>query len=339
MDSAEYDGNSDLISVIIPLFNAEETLAASVESVMQQTYSNLQIILVDDGSTDGSPALCEALAARDRRVLCLHQENGGVSAARNLGVQYALGAYLFFLDADDFLHHRAMEILHRALISQGKQLAMCLIRKTAVSGHLELNQISEPQMHLIQPHALLSKALYGLPFYEEIVFGCWGKLWNRSLLQSVVFQPVSMCEDVLFVTQALSGCQDDIVFVELPLYYYIQREGSAIHTLDAKHLSDSLQSALLIRKSLENAPQKLWNASACRIINSAFFAFLQAGTDESFSEVTAQSMELIRAYRRAVFLDRYAPAKSKIAIALSMLSMKSVKTAYRLMKPGRNTTE
>ena len=115
----------ELITVIIPVYKVEAYLEKCVESVRNQTYANLEIILVDDGSPDGCPAMCDELAARDERIQVIHRENGGLSAARNTGLDAAKGRYVAFVDSDDYIASKMFEKLHAALIGARADMAVC----------------------------------------------------------------------------------------------------------------------------------------------------------------------------------------------------------------------
>lgn len=119
------------ISIIVPVYNAARYLPQTIESLLCQTYKNIELILVDDGSTDDSLAICKRYES-DSRVVVIHQENGGVSCARNTGIANSIGEYIGFVDADDVVHPRMFEYLHNAIISTGSDISMC----SMVYGHL-----------------------------------------------------------------------------------------------------------------------------------------------------------------------------------------------------------
>ena len=129
--------NAPLISIIVPVYNAERFLPYSVESILKQSYQNLEIILVDDGSTDGSPALCDEYASRDARIVVIHQENGGISQAQNTGLNHAHGEYIAFADNDDILDRRNLEILYDALIETDSDMSK------ARWSHFGVSQLDE----------------------------------------------------------------------------------------------------------------------------------------------------------------------------------------------------
>lgn len=116
---------NDLISVIVPVYNMENYLERCVHSVLQQTYQKLEVILVDDGSTDASPQMCDAYAAKDERVKVVHKENGGLSDARNAGLAVAAGAYIGYVDSDDWIEHDMYERMYRACVVRDAQLCVC----------------------------------------------------------------------------------------------------------------------------------------------------------------------------------------------------------------------
>lgn len=131
----------DYISIIIPVFNAADWLSRCMESIASQTYDKLEIILVDDGSTDTSPALCDQWAQSDNRVISLHQSNGGAAAARNTGLDAASGGYIMFVDADDYVHNRLCEVL-LAELKRRKETDCAICGIVCVDDH---GPIGEPQ--------------------------------------------------------------------------------------------------------------------------------------------------------------------------------------------------
>ena len=116
--------NEPLISVIVPVYNVEKYLRTCVDSILVQSYSALEVILIDDGSTDGSPQICDQYAQQDPRIQVIHQKNAGLSAARNAGIDICRGEYLTFIDSDDFIHERFVELLLNACLSNNADIAV-----------------------------------------------------------------------------------------------------------------------------------------------------------------------------------------------------------------------
>ena len=117
--------NNDLISVIIPIYNVEKFLSFCIDSIVNQTYKNLEIILVDDGSTDNSGKICDEYALKDNRIKVMHKQNGGVSSARNVGLNIAKGKYIGFVDSDDYVENDMFEILHNLIIKNNVDISCC----------------------------------------------------------------------------------------------------------------------------------------------------------------------------------------------------------------------
>ena len=127
----------NLISIIIPVYNVEKYLAKCLDSVLNQTYKNLEIILVDDGSKDNSGAICDEYAKRDNRIIVVHQKNSGVSKARNLGMSMATGDYIGFIDSDDTIEANMYEVLLKNAIESGAEISYCGLKQIQLDGKID----------------------------------------------------------------------------------------------------------------------------------------------------------------------------------------------------------
>ena len=214
---------AELISIIIPVYNVSEYLDQCLESVCGQTYTNLEIILVDDGSTDGSAALCDEWAAKDSRIIVIHQENAGVAAARNAGLAGCTGELLTFVDSDDWLDVSLLEKLHDHLVSGRADVAMCGFVK-----HRN-GQATERGVLPASP-ADFKGALYQIMRKNGYYASVWGKLYLRRRVFSkdsyLRFEPdLSYGEDIVWLIELLRNC-GCIVFLPQDLYHYRIRTGS-----------------------------------------------------------------------------------------------------------------
>ena len=200
------------VSVIIPIYNAEDTLTSCVNRILEQTYGNLELILIDDGSMDGSGALCEAYAAKDPRVVVHHQKNRGVSAARNLGLSSCTGDYITFIDADDAVPLDYLEILVDTC--RGADIALCDV--VSVQNEREITRFTLLQCVLDQ-----TQALNYLLRRTGINSGPCAKLFRRENISGITFPPLKAYEDILFVRQAFCQAQRFAV-TNRTEYRYIQ---------------------------------------------------------------------------------------------------------------------
>ena len=212
------------ITVIIPVYKAEKYLAQSVESVLAQTYKNLEIILVDDGSPDNCGALCDGYAARDPRVRVIHKANGGAASARNAGLDIAAGAYIGFVDADDHIAPDMYEKLYAALVSTGADMSLCDV--TYVDGQDKvLIPISPIGPEVIGPEASYRRMEFAPDAWRYIV--PWNRLHRRALFDSVRFREGRICEDEILATEQTILCKSIAVIPDV-LYWDVCRENSVM---------------------------------------------------------------------------------------------------------------
>ena len=217
-----------LISVIIPVYNVAPYLERCLDSVAAQTWENLEVWLVDDGSTDGSLALCEARAEQDSRFRVLRQANAGVSAARNRGMDHAAGQYLQFVDGDDFLPPDAPENLVRTAAATGADLVVGRFwrvagGRAAVRGHIREARVLTRQDYAEEMLKAPANFYYGV---------LWNKLYRRSIVEAGHLRcdtGVSWCEDFLFNLEYLRRARL-ITACARPVYCYVKRPGSLVAT-------------------------------------------------------------------------------------------------------------
>ena len=213
----------DLISIIIPVYKVENYLEQCIRSAADQTYKNLEIILVDDGSPDGCPQICDRWKEKEKRIRVIHKPNGGLSDARNEGMKIASGEYIAFVDSDDVLEPEYAEYLYDAVRKTGALVSACQFRS--------FTDGSEPESF---PKKKETPILHSRE--EELKVFCnkasrinnmvWNKLYHRSLLENKTFAVGFRAQDVLFSCQIYAEVKE-IAFVEQPLYNYRIRSGSA----------------------------------------------------------------------------------------------------------------
>lgn len=211
---------SDLISVIIPVYNVEPYLDACIKSVVDQTYPNLEIILIDDGSQDQCPAICDAWKLRDERIRVCHQRNGGLSAARNAGIELAKGAFLAFVDSDDTVHPQLYETLYHTILQTQADIAMCdyVCSDTPVE--------TWPSIPLEKAVQIINRdEIFHSITVEYVV--AWNKLYHRSLYEKIRYPEGRFHEDEFAAHRILWNTRR-LAWVHYPMYGYLQRKGSII---------------------------------------------------------------------------------------------------------------
>lgn len=214
-----------LISVVIPVYNIESYIANSIESIQNQTYSNLEIILVDDGSTDSSKEVCRKYSEKDERVICLSKENGGPSSARNEGIDFANGEYLFFVDGDDYIAPKTLETLYRRVVTDHSEMALCGVTRVGKDHRiLRTFETSDDVITGFQALKMAYREDNGVLFCSMIV----NKLYHHSLFAHIRFPNGKFHEDEATVYKLLDQCSL-ISLVSDPLYYYLDREDSTMN--------------------------------------------------------------------------------------------------------------
>ncbi len=207
------------ISVIVPVYNAGKYLTACLDSLMNQTYKNLEILLIDDGSTDSSGKICDEYALKDGRFKVFHKENGGVSSARNLGLRYATGDYYHFPDSDDYIESDSYEYLLK-LIDDKKCDAVAFEHYVTYCDKETAHQLNNNCYGMFDKEGTQKKLFTGSQF-------CCNKLYSKKLIEGLTFrEDIYRGEDTLFAAMALLKAEN-VWFDKRPLYHYVQSEESA----------------------------------------------------------------------------------------------------------------
>ncbi len=223
---------NELISVIVPVYNMEQYLERCVRSVLGQSYQNLEVILVDDGSTDASPAMCDAYAREDARVKVIHKENGGLSDARNAGLAVATGAFIGYVDSDDWIEPDMYERMYRACVDKNAQLCVCryfseYANRTLGGGDGACVALTREELLRIYIGGHAQYVIYN---------SVWSKLFRRSLVDGVMFPKGRNSEDITYTTKAFCRL-DKAVYLDRCLYHYVlDREGSIMNVLRGERM-------------------------------------------------------------------------------------------------------
>ena len=213
--------NNDLISVIIPAYNVESYIKKCLDSVLHQTHENLEIIIVNDGSTDNTGKISDEIASQDNRVIVVHQSNSGLSMARNIGLEAANGSWVAFLDSDDWIEPEMYEILYQIATKHCADIASCKSRN--VFAGKEYRAANDDGCIIeLSPDQIIS----GLYDQKIVRFEVWNKLWKRELIGNTRFKRGQVCEDVYF-DRILFLRANKMVHINKTLHnYLISRPGN-----------------------------------------------------------------------------------------------------------------
>ena len=203
------------ISVIVPVYNVEAYLEKCVESILKQTYTNLEILLVNDGSTDNSGELCDQLAQRDQRIRVIHKENGGLSDARNRGIEEASSDLIGFIDSDDYIDEDMYETLYRQMFESNADLSMC--------GHYDVyHQIPEKQVATIQTWELTPQEAIKMVMEAKILsVTAVNKLYRKELFEELRFEIGKIAEDAFIMIALIHELADTATMRLNWAYFYV----------------------------------------------------------------------------------------------------------------------
>lgn len=234
------ENNNALLSIIVPIYNVEKFLPKCIESIMRQSYRNLEIILVDDGSSDCCLEICGTYAALDERIHVIHQVNSGVSAARNTGLEIASGEFIGFVDPDDWIASDMYEGMLEAMLREQVDLAIC-----GYDYYREDGNVDETRRYLIRDTEIISQkdVLYRFgDMPPSIRHGVCNKLFKNNLLHTQRFIcGLHSSEDVMFLTDYVLKIENAVI-VHKPYYKNLVRMGSATHGgLNIESLADSFK--------------------------------------------------------------------------------------------------
>lgn len=211
--------NCELISIIIPIYNVEEYLCDSIESVLKQTYTNIELILINDGSTDKSLDICKKYAKKDERIKIINQKNHGIAYTRNVGLWNAEGNYIMWVDSDDYIKEDVVEILYNEMRKYDADITICDFMKGSDRNYIFPRKETNDQ--LVFNHKQGLEYIYANDHFSFVMTASWGKLIKKHLYEGLVYPEGKLFEDVYMSHYLIHRCKK-IVFVNQIMYYYFQ---------------------------------------------------------------------------------------------------------------------
>lgn len=256
------------VSVVVPVYNSEAYLPMCIDSILHQTYTNIEILLIDDGSRDDSLRICEAYAGKDSRITVFHQENSGVSAARNKGLELSTGKFITFVDSDDELLPNGISLLVKDIVSFGADVATA--SKLYVTSDQKILDRSIEDMEDVSVFSRTEALQLSLRFDRRMT-SCHGKLFRREFLADVRFEEgKKVNEDFYFVFQCCAK-QPVFVYRNKCVYKYYYRENSASHASFNDKYFDMLYFAEQKKRTIEAHFPELLDEAICMEVSTHLF--------------------------------------------------------------------
>ena len=257
-----------LISVIVPVYNVEKYLPRCIESIIGQTYKNLEIILVDDGSTDFCGKICDEYAACDDRIKVIHKQNGGQGEARNYGMDIMTGEYVGFVDGDDWISPRMYEDMLKFLTENKADAAECAF--DMVYGESEGIEPEDAETELLSfdRRCAVKELLREKLFHNTVP----NKFFRKDVIGSVRFEPGKIHEDILW-PYLIFARSDKVIYVGAAYYHYFQREGSTVHQKYSRRKFDALDAAKARADCIKTDFPDLYVSALDSYIHECFFHY------------------------------------------------------------------
>ena len=314
-----------LISVIVPVYNVEKYLDKCVGSIVNQTYKNLEIILVDDGSPDNCPKMCDDWARKDKRIKVIHKKHGGVSDARNKGIEIASGEYIGFVDSDDYVEKNYIFVLYDLVKRYNVMLAVADNYIEYMDGCIFNNSTYEE--YETNPEKFFYKMLWGI---RDLDNGPWTKLYKKDLFNNIRFPVEKNYEDTATLYKIVDKC-DKIAIKSVPIYHYMKRKDSITQGKFNKKKLELIDATYQLTTYIRNKYKNLNNACDRKLLWSYFSVLSQYVVSKTKDKnIEKRLFEYIKKNRWKVFKFNETPQRDRIAILCSLFGIKFYRFSWKI---------
>lgn len=313
-----------LISVVIPIFKVEKYINRCIDSITIQTYSNLEIILVDDGSPDSCGLICDDYAKKDIRIIVIHKENGGLSDARNVGIEIAKGDYITFIDSDDYVDINYIEVLYDLTQKFDAPLSVSSFSHFKEEG----GKIEKDKGESITNVLSVNEAIETMFYQDKFETSAWGKLYKKELFGHDIRYPKGMLYEDLPTTYKLMLKAGRIAYTTQRTYHYLLRGDSIQCSGFSPRKMDILKVADMIVPDIKNNHPELYESLKCRLFSAYMNIFLQTKEGDEYSGIL---WKRIVAYRWSVLNNRRARKKAIVAALISTLGKSMIRHCFSLI--------
>lgn len=318
--------NLPLISVIVPVYKVENYLDKCIFSIVQQTYTNLEIILVDDGSPDRSGEICDKWAAKDRRIQVIHQENSGSGAARNVALDIAKGDLVAFVDSDDYLAPDMFEYLY-GLLKQGAEIAEC--------GHVDVFDdqtvfsCTDTAVRTYTVQEAMAEHIHDRIFRQLI----WNKLYRREVIDDIRFPVDKKIDDEFFTYQVLGNAQNLIRSNKI-CYAYRQQEASVMHSMGSQKRLQAVEAKVQRHNYIEKSFPDLKALSLKNLWFTCIYQGQLSLRETDLAQARQTLQYLCNVLRQQPFILTNTSLKDKLWLSLAHMSMEMTCRLRNLLRIG-----
>jgi len=238
---------NDLISIIVPVYNVEEFLPRCIDSILNQSYDFFELILVNDGSIDNSFNICKNYESKDSRIKVINKQNGGLSDARNAGLDIAVGKYICFIDSDDYIHVNYLEQMYKVMIEQKVDIVVCGYEPVQVKEQKKIDDKIDSNFEILNQKQAVERIYSDKPYESLVIIVAWNKLYKSTIFKKLRYPYGKTSEDNFIVIDVLEQC-DKIAICKSKLYYYCLSDNSITRSKYSEKnfdLLDALESRII----------------------------------------------------------------------------------------------
>lgn len=286
-----------LITIVIPTYNVAQYIQGCLDSVLTQTYKKIEILLIDDGSTDGTLAICRKYEKEDNRIRVISSEHEGVSAVRNVGSKEAKGEYIAYIDGDDILEPTYIEYLYQLMERYDADISMCNYIPFWEGKEIPKRKVGDNKEKI----KVMTKeqALETLLYQKYFISAVWAKLFKKELFSFVEFPYGKLAEDMGSIYK-LIHYSNKVVYSSQIQYYYLQRYGSTTHALSSQQGKDYIEQSEDMVKFIEKKYPHLIHAAYSRCFSSSIQVLSTIAFSEIYNLSHAEIRNIIKKYRGCV---------------------------------------
>jgi glycosyltransferase involved in cell wall biosynthesis len=318
--------NTEQVSIVVPVFNVREYLPKCIESLINQSYTKLEIILVDDGSFDGSELLCDSYAESDQRITVIHKKNGGQSSARNLGIQNATSEWITFVDADDYINEEYIRVLFSLVANNPVDISV--VSFSFITSRKTVDH-STGEFSVMSGETAVKRMLLN----DGFDMGPWAKLYRTQYFKKHLFPENKLFEDSLTTYQIMSEASK-VAFKSVSLYNYVSRAGSTVNGRFNTQKLDLIEMTIQAQSFISGRFPNLEKEAHRRVIWAYFSTLnqvLNSGTDDQIQKYAPDIVSYLLSQGDFITKYPFVPKRDKIAyLTLYFFGLRGYKHAWKL---------
>ena len=320
---------NDKISIILPVYNVANYLNKCMDSILNQTYSNYELIIIDDGSTDNSGKICDEYKLKDNRIQVIHQKNLGLSAARNKGINLSTGKYITFIDSDDFVDNQYIEILYKTILDNKADISIC------DKNYYSKNKRNISKIIKDYKFEIISKEeTYKRMFLKKgIGFAVWAKLYKTGILKQNKFTEGKLYEDI-FIINSLIESANKIVVTNYNGYYYLKRTESITSKKFSKKNMDLIEGSKIFKDFMFLNYPNLDKYTIRGYINANYAIYNKAILDKNYKKEYCSIRKEILSYKKEIFTNNIYSKSMKLQTFLLLFGNGIYRLFYKIYKKG-----